>query len=927
MTIFKNLVSFILIFSLTAPGFPLHAQDPDETFVYKNPPETPAGVTCSKLNEVVPANGICCLGFEKNIAGSCDLPVIQDPALVSCVDSSTCSGGTGCFSQSSQDLFSSVSPSTEDSATLSQKKNEFQDLLSLEAGGGAIDSACTSDRNCSSYSCVGGVCLDKKVCRFVREEEFAGANFSCGSGMTKSPTGVCEIKSEETVYLGLIENEQLPKFDVNQCKFELAEETIEKSKIAMRSLRAIEWFFATISLPTEMDCTEVLPILKNEIGLPLYEARKNILSNFTEVLNQIEFDYKQVFDSKTAVQTQNITIHGDESMTNAKLFSRQTSGYDNLILMQRRNALFQSYEMGMSETINEVWESVKKVSEILKKGEFEKKECSSSKYKVKKILGSWKEKFWSGGDQWSHQYEVSGGGQGNGSLITSRENISDVLKLLGGKPQDFTSPKYYLMDALLFSGMRKIGDEKGLRKKSSFLGLFGGFQDLRKANYLKGGNESYKTWHTFLKPELTKFYKGLNKSKQKGFIYEAELVSTQAKDCIQGDSFSSEKKTEEPSSVVTGIFKPDCSEFEPFMEGVLDEAFTYFLAYSFSKDDSYSGYFKSAETYRRKLFAKLEVDMENILKYYETLKELRNQQHACIQKVVDGISESGILTSDDSDDSKDWGSLKEGPSKSQESRITGEAIRKLSKGNIGANGGKGITSTAGRSRFLFDLRGNKIRNLNEGTMRDFLSGVGTTSERGNFANTGSSLLALNRQRMKNSNKKATAAGVNVAAKNKAVNDIIDSIMNKSKSTGTEGALKSDIGGKSLSLDNGNSGRAALGSDLKKSMTSAPTGEVISDKDRGAGNNGAGSLSGGGANGGLSGYSQSGEADSSEAQSGAAPLNGSELSQDESDRLLAEVERTKADYASNDEEGIFKKVSNAYVRNLDKVLVKKKKIEP
>ena len=94
MTIFKNLVSFILIFSLTAPGFPVHAQVSEETFVYENPPGTPAGVTCSKLNEVMPTSGVCCLGLEKNIAGSCDFPAIQDPSLVSCVDSSTCSGGT-----------------------------------------------------------------------------------------------------------------------------------------------------------------------------------------------------------------------------------------------------------------------------------------------------------------------------------------------------------------------------------------------------------------------------------------------------------------------------------------------------------------------------------------------------------------------------------------------------------------------------------------------------------------------------------------------------------------------------------------------------------------------------------------------------------------------------------------------------------------
>jgi len=48
-----------------------------------------------------------------------------------------------------------------------------------------------------------------------------------------------------------------------------------------------------------------------------------------------------------------------------------------------------------------------------------------------------------------------------------------------------------------------------------------------------------------------------------------------------------------------------------------------------------------------------------------------------------------------------------------------------------------------------------------------------------------------------------------------------------------------------------------------------------------------------------------------------------MNDEEKDIVLANYERTKSEYKEDSSDGLFERISKAYVRNLDRILVKKK----
>lgn len=917
MKFLNQCVSLLLIFSMLGQSVPAFAiVEPDdlpgaeEILTPENPPGTPAGVTCSVVDETPnPLTGVCCVGLEKNAQGKCDEPAFKDTALVSCSTGAECTNGTGCYPQSASDLFSGVSPSTADEQLLSEQKQELEAQLDETINPKPVGAVCVHAKDCVSYSCSAGICEDKKVCRFAGAGEFASATINCGKDLIKKPNGMCDIdpNAKNPIYLGLLAESTIEP--LGKCEFRLDEESRKKSIVAMQSLRAMEFFLASISIPANKECFDVMPLLKNEIGATYLTTRKNILSNFTEVLNQIEFDYKQLIAAKEKSDAM-LTIHTDEVISESDLATRQTSGYDNLMMMYRRNLLFQSYETAMLDTVKA--SNVKVAG--LSKGMADWKDgdkswnigtktvaaynCEGSKYKKKKFLGSWKTKYYDQvKDRWSVHYEVSGSAEGNASII-KRDGVAEVLKLIGGKASkqeainEFTKSKYYLIDPMLFSGMQYQGAAKALKSKSSFLGLFGGFKDLRKAYYIKGDSAgSYRKMHSDLKPKIIEFYKNLKMNKeQKGFVYEPELLTTEAKDCLDNPGEGSK-----------------CEKFQPFLDSVHDESFAHFLAYSYSNKDSYSGFFSNATTYRRRLLAKMEVDMQNISKYYETIISHRNKQNECIERVINGLADSGILESNN--DGLTEGGTYYDPTKGGKpsvvpgSRTANNAIRRL--------------TPSSRNKFIFNLVDSSLNKLGNSSLMDNVATSGLSSSRGGVSASESAFLASRKDAMVKANTKASASGVDVAAKEKAVMDSINALARGG--SGASGARSSSAFG-----FGGGTGKASVSGDT------ASKNEVDGDKAVGTGpgtigvggaaaaGSGLGNLSG------LGGAAGSGD----DASGGAgASSDGTGLSDGEKERLMSEYERNKDDYQGSEEDGIFSKVSKAYVRNLEKVLTKKKKIEP
>jgi hypothetical protein len=463
---------------------------------------------------------------------------------------------------------------------------------------------------------------------------------------------------------------------------------------------------------------------------------------------------------------------------------------------------------------------------------------------------------------------------------------------------------------MMFAGTQNssYGDKKELKKKSSFLGLFGGFKDLRSAKYLKGtGTGSYTKMYSDMKPKLTEFYRTLKKrSEQKGFVYEPELLNTQAKDCLDNP-----KKPE------------NCREFGKFLDGVMDETFAHFLAWGYTDKDSYEGFFSNANTYRLTLLRKMLTDMQNISKYYETVIQYRNEQNNCIDAVLGGLADSGILTSDPN-------GLNEGSvlTRGANGGSAGGTLNSLSGVN-GAGLNNAALQRLNRNRFLFDLKGNSLTTLKEGALFDSIVGTSGSSDKAGIGKTGSAFLAQREDALRRANAQAKAKGVNIANKEKAVKEVVDSL------TGNKGAASSNADGSLSSSGNsnnsifgkGSAGEASVSDSLPGSGSNVPqgisgnAGEIDPNKVA----SGTEGLDSGSLNGIGSGYGNGRD----EGSNGAGGLNGKDstgLSDADKERMLSEYERNKKDYTGKEEDGLFNRVSKAYVRNLEKVLTRKKKID-
>ncbi len=333
----------------------------------------------------------CCEGLEPNAAKICDEPAIVDPGLVACSSHASCGNGTGCYPQTYKDLYSSVSLSGP-----GDEADIIKDQVGALGGAGYPGSGCTHARECASYSCVQGKCENKTVCRYAKTGEAAPSPIKCAGTDKVNSSGLCDTPSDiaNPVFPGL--NDKITFKQVGKCQFELDDEVKRKTAIAMRSMRAMEWFLATISLNPEEECFDIVPTLRDKVGKGFYEDRKSILEEFTKELNTIENDYKKLIEAKPG-SLKDITIHIDEIISEADLASRKTSGYDSLLLMKRSNTLFKTYEKYMTDSIAKNSLSLSAYSKMIrtwKNNHQINPDCAASFYKTWKIFGGAKEKFY-----------------------------------------------------------------------------------------------------------------------------------------------------------------------------------------------------------------------------------------------------------------------------------------------------------------------------------------------------------------------------------------------------------------------------------------------------------------------------------------------------------------------------------------------------
>lgn len=888
---------------------------------------------CTQLGFTPPptnvANLPCCQGLAKNNAGKCDTIPFVDNALGSCTTDTQCSGGSACLPQSTPTMFSGYGPSStpEDYPM----REMFDTHLSGITAPKNNEESCDHAKFCKSYNCVGqpGLCKEKKVCRFPTEGEFAATNVNCGPDLIRTANGTCQKTpdSQNGVYAGLLENPGITSD--NECKLTIDQNTLEKSKVAMRSIRAMEWLFSTLNVMGEDECVGIFPVLREDIGKKMFLTRKNILKNYSTILNQIESDFQTMLTAGDAYTksissngqstSQDVTVMYDGvNVSQKELGSRLSSGYEAMMLTYRKNNLMKSYEMAMIELLGQVSPKLTGLSTSMETwgndneawslgtSLYNNRECEGSRFEEKEWWDWDGDYYHALKDRYSKFYYVYGT-NGNNSSIIERENVKNVLALIGNyeNSQDavnkFSKFLYVLIDPPMYGGLLhgNYGPLVDASESTGFLS-WGGYRDHRQKGNLNGnGSQSLKAMHDKLKLTVKDFYKSLKEdSQQTKFIYEPELVDNAAKDCL--DTGRTDK----------------CTEFDTFLEEVVDESFAQFLAYSMRDAGSftitggffdgitisfhpkYKDYFNNAASFRRKLLAKLEVDIQNLSMYYQTVIAERDKQNICIEKISNGIIDSGILASGS-------GGIQEG------NYNNGGASSLNTNSGINAIKTQKLTPLS-RNNYTFNLASSSLSKISDSAKFDGSSNINASSEGAQVSSGLGASLAARMTYMKDKNKKAALAGVNVESKVKAANSMMNSMGSKyGKSAGPSSSLAG-------------SGVGTASSTKGFGFGAGPGSESGQDnKDSTSGANGVSKINS------ANGSYQVGDANRDSSSGGGEESldDGTGMSDDEKEKLLTTVETNKEQFQPNEEDGIFKLVSKAYVRNLDRILVRKKKIEP
>lgn len=902
----------------------------------------PACVTSGGILSIITIDDVeykttCCSGLEVENIGSdevCfkkdDSPV--DPTLQSCSTNTDCSGGMGCFVQDPDDLFSSSTDSDAEDTSQTEARLAMDDKIENVLGEDGEEKpngqGCTYHAECGSYNCAPKKtgnryiksCEEKRICRLAKENEVAVSPVNCEEELYKDQSNVCKNKTDG-VYLGLLGDVQVQTEVGNECKMDLPEDAKYAGQAAMKALRGMEWVFASQSTGDHEDCLRMInPVTRDKIGKVLFEKRKVLVRDFNLTWAQIKKDYQTIMaaqEADAAALSQAVQLHG-ESITQEMIKSRTATGFDMLIMMKRRNLLFMDYEEKMQKAVTDAFNEV-----IALEGGMAGFGQNSKSWTVKWNGG---EKGYSKGDvscrptifrnarrkvkdRWGNNYKVFGRAAGNGTMQNNELFINSLAAMAGGSKSaainDLTRGTYYLLDPLTPAN-------KNFESYGSRYGFLRGGNRYRKLN--GSGNGSLQAIRNDFPASLIQYLKTMNPENTANYLYEPELVQIT-------DGEVTKKEENNCLGSVRDLAKPECANINKYVQDISDVSMAQYWAFSRTSGRNYKNYFHNTDSWRRRLFSYYSTNYANLKKYYGVLLQYRTKQNNCIDQRL-GLVSSTILGGGyvAGLTNNYWDPSKYNEQLNSSNPQTGNQIKSNLSVNHNFSGFNGAT--------------NSVKN--GGALKDNMATGGTSSSSASVSSTSDASFAANLSRMNDANKKNMSAS-DFSSKSKDVMDSMKTVAG-SKSNGagssSSASLGSGSGNNSSAFGNGLGGganAATLGNDLKGDADkdagdkkSAGAG-VASGAGAGAANAGAGAGFGSGLSGIVGGSSSGvGSADAS----GAGYQDPTGMSDEEKDRLMANYERTKSQYNPNDDDSLFKVVSKAYVRNLEKVLTKKKKtIEP
>lgn len=841
-------------------------------------------------------------------------PPVQDTSLINCSSDASCAAdlpgqGKGCFRMTEDDLFSGEAQNPNQFLTLSDsqdKVDEDREANGIDVGDDDKDglkdgSVCDSSSKCDSYFCdpTTKLCTEKKICRHADIGEAVSPGVACEEGYIINSQGLCDLTEEDKrlLYMGLIEGDVDLKVSQNRCDMKrfqndpVVKDIRDKSIVSMKTLRAMEWLFSTSSLEEKDECMKILPFMRDEMAKKYNEDRKRVLNNFNIEMAKIEKESLIIQNAKKDSE-ETVVIH-NVPIKEKDLQSRKSSGYDALMIMYRRNLLFQAYEKAMSEIIKVAGAKVGGLAE----------EMGNWKDKGKKWTVGGKEwTFKTAGKcrgkkgkrikkRWANYYQVNATSTANAEIV-NRQAITDYLTLVSGDnketvksvvtngPKTTKFSQYFLVDPLMPGGKGSIDFEKfGTGKK--------GKRRLGAAAY----PELYKVF----REKIVEFYKNMKgTSAPEGFVYEPEIISSEARDCM-----------EKPAN-------ENCEAYTKFIDEMTDIAFAQFLAYSIHSKNSYKKYFPKSGNLRRKLLAKYEVDMQNVVKYYDTMDKARDDQTLCLEKSLSSVAEQFLGDTKGVEEGQIGEATVQSTPGSQGGEPTGAPVNNTSGSSVTGAALPGSTNSGavfgtpdeirlGTTSGQFSSSGILIDQSTRLSFQPNLLASGNTSSANSL--TGSANIsgavgqfAARLEKMKKANATALGGFVDLKQKEKNTEEAFNNLNTTfGSSQGTQASQIASLG-VNRSADVGldvipEKIQDTAGVDLRKNTIELPSGGQGVTGNSGIGN------------------------------SSASPA--SVLSSTDIENMDANYQRTKNRYKSDESDELFEKVSKAYVRNLDRVLIKRK----
>lgn len=904
----------------------------------------------SALNANKPMS-TCCKGFDyNNNTGKCDVPFLRDLKMGVCANNSDCADSRGCFPKRAKDMFLD-----NDQASLRTLLATEQKIWTNKQPPKMNGAACDHAYECESYLCEGKKCTIEKTCRHGDVAEYVPGAIKCMKGLNKDASMKCEDGPGYGPFLGA---EDQFKFEQDgEWGFNISDEQKHRANEAMRMLKGLEWLASINDRdPDKADCFKFAGFLKEVVSKPVIETKKQILVAYNKEYKAIETDYNNLKKAGeyTALKEKKggdeiltmYTFGGQrgEKITLEELALRMSSGNDSLMVMRNRNELFLAYESAMMNIYNTIAEKLLdfdlRIRGWKKDGKNYKGWGDYDKYweypAPQSIVSAYHCEAWyteGGGwfssdeniyhdqtrDRWQTYYSVDMSKDENKSVFASDFVTLPLALIHGLLPEELPVLTDYmknhkLMDPInydlnkeqysfaKFGTSKKIAEDHNWYDSWSDFGnsIFGGgITERRYFRELNGGQASYQSIRAAFREGINDYYKKFNPDQTPDFIYEPDLVND-SKDC--------------PYNLNKDSCKSGPNNYVEFLDQITDQTFAQYLAFGVNDTATYSYYFKNPDKGRTRLTATWAVESNALSSYYKELVERRTKQIEGINKVLTKMNK------DDDHDRERGGGIE---------LDNGNYLNKDKNPNLASDGhsGKSLkgntvnTSHSAGIKGLNFLLGNKHFGSGSTSFDTVASNGSSFSKAGSIGDTSTVAAAITKRmaHMKSVNELAKSRGIDVAGKEAKRKSVFTALSGNKSGAGLLGARSGPGTGLSGNGSGNHSGKSSI--DAEKN---APNGGL----------NPAGALANEGGNGdaggkmeALSGHGGGPYSSSGDSSGAYGRKDGTGMSDEEKDAMMANYDRNKSKYNPDEYDGLFHIVSKAYVRNLDKVLIKKKKEGP